>query len=220
MTQAQLAWYNAMQEAGEMAAIRSREDLERHVALWQNAEKDALHRLPVGYLLSLEGADSLITIAHLERAYAQGLRAVGPANYGEGIYAQGTGTTGGFPPRGRELLARAGERRLDVAQPGRRAHRPRDLPRVLAREAVQHLGSGDQLGKAPLLVWRARERKIADVIRRETRVWQQIRIEPDVEARIDLAQAFDELRLEGCRDHDWDPIHAVVVSISTILRRR
>ncbi len=105
MTQAQLAWYNAMQEAGEMAAIRSREDLERHVALWQNAEEKELPRLPIGFLLSLEGADSLITLAHLERAYAQGLRAVGPAHYGEGVYAQGTGTTGGFPPRGRDLLA-------------------------------------------------------------------------------------------------------------------
>jgi membrane dipeptidase len=100
-----LAWYNAMQEAGEMAAILSREDLERHVALWQNAAGDALHRLPVGYLLNLEGADSLITLAHLERAYAEGLRAVGPAHYGAGVYAQGTGSTGGFPPRGRDLLA-------------------------------------------------------------------------------------------------------------------
>jgi membrane dipeptidase len=108
MTQAQLAWYHAMQEAGEMAAIRSREDLDRHVALWQNAEKDALQRLPIGYLLSLEGADSLVTLAHLERAYAQGLRAVGPAHFGAGTYAQGTGTTGGFPPRGRELLAEMG----------------------------------------------------------------------------------------------------------------
>jgi membrane dipeptidase len=105
VTQAQLAWYNAMEEAGEMAAIRSREDLERHVALWQNADESAFQRLPIGFLLSLEGADSLITPAHLERAYAQGLRAVGPAHYGEGIYAQGTGTTGGFPPRGRDLLA-------------------------------------------------------------------------------------------------------------------
>ena len=33
---------------------------------------------PIGYVLSLEGADSILTLAHLERAYAQGLRAVGP----------------------------------------------------------------------------------------------------------------------------------------------
>jgi len=105
MTQAQRAWYHAMEEAGELAAIRSRDELERHVALWQNADKDSLQRLPIGYLLSLEGADSLVTLGHLERAYAQGLRAVGPAHYGAGVYAPGTGTTGGFPRRGRELLA-------------------------------------------------------------------------------------------------------------------
>ena len=101
ITQAQLAWYEAMREAGEMAFIRSREELDLHVALWQRKKSDPL---PIGFLLSLEGADSIVTLAHLERAYARGLRAVGPAHYGEGIYAQGTGTTGGFPKRGRELL--------------------------------------------------------------------------------------------------------------------
>jgi membrane dipeptidase len=99
-TQGQLAWYRAMEEAGEMAAISSRDDLERHLAGWQ---KDSAPP-PVGFLLSLEGADSLVTVAHLERACDYGLRAIGPAHYGPGVYAQGTGTTGGFPPRGRDLL--------------------------------------------------------------------------------------------------------------------
>jgi membrane dipeptidase len=43
--------------------------------------------------------------SHLERAYEQGLRAVGPAHYGPGTYAQGTHSSGGLGPRGRELLA-------------------------------------------------------------------------------------------------------------------
>lgn len=96
-TQEQLAWYKAMEEAGELTAITSRDELERHIA---RTGAD----LPIGYLLSLEGADSLVTLGHLERAYGYGLRALGPAHYGPNIYAQGTGTTGGFPPRGRELL--------------------------------------------------------------------------------------------------------------------
>jgi membrane dipeptidase len=41
----------------------------------------------------------------LERAYEQGLRAVGPAHYGPGTYAQGTDATGGLGTRGRELLS-------------------------------------------------------------------------------------------------------------------
>ena len=107
MTQAQLAWYRAMEEAGEMIQIRTRADLENHLALLEGAPlntQDSTLNPPIGYLLSLEGADSLITLAHLERSWLQGLRAIGPAHYGPGVYAQGTGTTGGFNARGRELL--------------------------------------------------------------------------------------------------------------------
>jgi len=60
--------------------------------------------LPIGYILSLEGADSIVTLRHLERSYEQGLRALGPAHYGPGTYAQGTDATGGMGQKGRELL--------------------------------------------------------------------------------------------------------------------
>lgn len=103
ITQAQLAWYKAMEEAGEMRQIVDAATLRSHVALWQRpAEGDSPR--PIGYVLSLEGADSLITLAHLERAYAYGLRAIGPAHYGAGRYAPGTGAEGGLTPLGRELL--------------------------------------------------------------------------------------------------------------------
>ena len=62
-------------------------------------------RQAIGYILSLEGADSLVTLRHLEVAYAAGLRAVGPAHYGPGVYAQGTDAGGGLGRRGKELLA-------------------------------------------------------------------------------------------------------------------
>lgn len=97
MTQGQLAWYRAMEQRGEMVQIRDRASLDVHAGAWQ---RDG----PVGYILSLEGADSLVTPAHLERAYEQGLRALGPAHYGPGVYAQGTNATGGLGARGRELL--------------------------------------------------------------------------------------------------------------------
>jgi membrane dipeptidase len=100
MTQGQLAWYRALEEAGEIKMIASRADLERHVALWQNGESAV-----IGCILSLEGADSLITTGHLERAYGQGLRAVGLSHYGPGRYAHGTQSIGGLPPLGHELLA-------------------------------------------------------------------------------------------------------------------
>jgi membrane dipeptidase len=128
MTQGQLAWYQAMEEAGEMVQIRDAAGLEKHLKLWASVlpqsssfsvpvdsilredededenEEDASKKLPIGYILSLEGADSIITPRHLERAWQYGLRAIGPAHYGPGAYANGTDATGGFNARGRELL--------------------------------------------------------------------------------------------------------------------
>jgi membrane dipeptidase len=101
-TQGQFAWYQAMEEAGQLVRIGNPAQLDRHLQLWSSpSTTDTLH---IGYILSLEGADSMVTLAHLERAYANGLRAVGPAHYGPGTYAQGTDATGGLGTRGRELL--------------------------------------------------------------------------------------------------------------------
>ena len=104
MTQAQLAWYREMECRGEMQAIASRADLDAHVARWQASGDPLAERLPIGYVRSLEGADSIVTLAHLERAWHDGLRAVGPAHYGPGTYAQGTDATGGIGTVGKSLL--------------------------------------------------------------------------------------------------------------------
>ena len=98
-TQGQLAWYRAMEEAGELVHLVDRAGLDAFLATWTEGEG------PIGYLLSLEGADSIVTPARLERSFAQGLRALGPAHYGPGTYAQGTDATGGIGVRGRELLS-------------------------------------------------------------------------------------------------------------------
>ena len=109
MTQAQLAWYRAMEEEGEMIALRDSAMLDAHLALWRASDDPVAARLPIGYVRSLEGADSLITIDYPHRAHAEGLRAIGPAHYGPGVYAQGTNTEGPFPARGLELLKAADE---------------------------------------------------------------------------------------------------------------
>lgn len=102
ITQGQLAWYRAMEERGELAPVASREALERHLARWTAAAP--AERGAIGYVLSLEGADSIVTLGHLERAFQAGLRAIGPAHYGPGVYAQGTNACGGLGARGRELV--------------------------------------------------------------------------------------------------------------------
>jgi len=101
-TQAQLAWYKSMEEEGEMIMIKDRRSLELQLAIWNDGSPNE-HK-PIGYILSLEGADSIITIQHLERAYQNGLRAIGPAHYGPGRYANGTDATGKMGPDGLALL--------------------------------------------------------------------------------------------------------------------
>lgn len=103
MTQAQRAWYETMVDAGEMVQILDRASLDSHVALWLD-ETIANDKKPVGYILSLEGADSLVNLSYLEKAYAYGLRALGPAHYNTGRYAPGTGLSGPLTPQGRDLV--------------------------------------------------------------------------------------------------------------------
>ena len=56
-----------------------------------------------------EGADSIITLDYLDRAYAYGLRAIGPAHYGAGRYSPGTGIEGSLTPLGPDLLRKMDE---------------------------------------------------------------------------------------------------------------
>jgi membrane dipeptidase len=102
-TQGQLAWYKTMEDAGEMVQVNNLASLEAHLELWAG-EAYKTGKLPIGYILSLEGADSLVTTNYLERAYNNGLRAVGPAHYGPGRYAPGTDATGPMGTKGHELL--------------------------------------------------------------------------------------------------------------------
>lgn len=101
-SQGQLAWYKAMENAGEMVMISNKTALEKHIALWHDGTPNA--NKPVGYVLSLEGADSIVDIEHLELAWNYGLRAIGPAHYGPGRYANGTDATGRLNEQGRALI--------------------------------------------------------------------------------------------------------------------
>jgi membrane dipeptidase len=101
-TQGQLAWYKAMEDAGEMVQVNNLQSLDKHLALWNNGADNSAK--PIGYILSLEGADSIVNVSYLERAYQNGLRALGPAHYGPGRYANGTDATGKMGQNGLDLL--------------------------------------------------------------------------------------------------------------------
>lgn len=100
-TQGQLAYYKALESFGELTPIRNLTELENHLKEWNHSKEV---KKKIGYILSLEGADSIVSVDYLDIAYQNGLRAIGPAHYGPGRYAQGTNATGGLGPQGKELL--------------------------------------------------------------------------------------------------------------------
>ncbi len=103
MTQAQLIWYREMEQLGEMIQITNLEQLETHLTLWRD-ESISDDVKPIGYILSLEGADSLVDVSYLHRAHAYGLRALGLSHFGPGRYAPGTKNEGSITPLGFELM--------------------------------------------------------------------------------------------------------------------
>lgn len=102
-TQGQLAYYKALERSGDLRPIRNLPELYQHLETWP-ADQHTL-----GYILSLEGADSIVSLEYLEIAHEYGLRALGPAHYGPGRYAQGTNATGGLGPQGGDLLRKMQE---------------------------------------------------------------------------------------------------------------
>lgn len=113
-TQAQLSWYRAMEKDRQLKQITNRKQLHHHLQQWMPTNRPHLQSapgkeksnpaLPIGYILSLEGADSIVNLDYLTEAYASGLRAIGLAHYGPGTYAAGTNAKGGLTARGRDLL--------------------------------------------------------------------------------------------------------------------
>lgn len=97
-TQGQLVWYREMERSGELIQIRDLDGLEKQIREWPQ------HQYRIGYILSLEGADSIVSLEHLDILYDAGLRALGPAHYGPGTYAYGTDSSGGIGEKGRTLL--------------------------------------------------------------------------------------------------------------------
>jgi membrane dipeptidase len=98
--QGQLAYYTLLEEQGWMRMIRTQADLASCRKDWEADSQKA----PIGYILSMEGCDPMITPKHAEWWFEQGLRTACIAHYGWSAYALGTGGDGPLTPAGRELL--------------------------------------------------------------------------------------------------------------------
>jgi membrane dipeptidase len=98
--QGQLAYYRALEQRGLLRFIRDAGTLEAHVAGWSQGGADQ----PLGFILSMEGADPVLSPGQVQEWWDAGLRIIGPAHYGVSPYAHGTGTEGGLFPQGPALL--------------------------------------------------------------------------------------------------------------------
>jgi len=97
----QLAYYRALEQQGYLRWIKDWPALQAHVAAW--TEGDSAGQ-PLGFILSMEGADPVLTPDQVHEWWQAGLRIIGPAHYGVSPYAHGTGTEGGLFPPGKPLL--------------------------------------------------------------------------------------------------------------------
>jgi membrane dipeptidase len=96
----QMAYYRILEQQGVLRWIKDAAGLDAHVRAW-NANPQ---REPFGFILSMEGADSVLSPEQVDEWYQAGLRIIGPAHYGVSPYAHGTGTEGGLFPKGPALL--------------------------------------------------------------------------------------------------------------------
>ena len=112
IAQGQLAYYHALAEAGHVRIITARENLDSHIDDWRTWENETTddtndhdNTPPLGFVISMEGADPIIHPGQLEAWVNGGLRLIGLTHYGPGRYAGGTGTEIGLTELGPPLLA-------------------------------------------------------------------------------------------------------------------
>jgi membrane dipeptidase len=99
-TQGQLAYYRVLESQGKIRLITDRDALQNHINAWQTNSADQ----PIGLIISMEGADPIVSPQQVPSWHADGLRIVGLSHYGISAYAHGTGTEGGLTQQGAPLL--------------------------------------------------------------------------------------------------------------------
>ena len=98
--QGQLAYYRVLESQGKIRMVTDAPGLDAQLSVWHASAADA----PLGMILSMEGADPIVSPDQVASWWDDGLRVVGPSHYGVSAYAHGTGTEGGLTDLGRPLL--------------------------------------------------------------------------------------------------------------------
>ena len=102
----QLAFYRALERQGLVRIIAGAPALDRHMAEWASWDASPSGAPPpLGFVISMEGADPILDPDQLEEWWDAGLRLLGITHYGPGRYAGGTATELGLTELGPPLLA-------------------------------------------------------------------------------------------------------------------
>lgn len=86
MAHAHLAYYRAMEREGYMRMIRTKSELSHHFTSYRNDPQNT----PLGFILTMEGADPMLTPDTIFEFHQAGLRALGLTHYGCNRYGGGT----------------------------------------------------------------------------------------------------------------------------------
>ena len=98
--QGQLGYYRVLEQQGKVRLITDPQGLQDHMDEWSTMGSEA----PLGFILSMEGADPIVWPGQVVSWWKDGLRVVGLSHYGVSAYAHGTGTEGGLTEQGVSLL--------------------------------------------------------------------------------------------------------------------
>jgi membrane dipeptidase len=134
----QIGLYEGWEEQGRVRLLRSANDLDHHLQLWQHDRKP-------GLIMLMEGADPIVHVSDLPKWWQCGVRMIGltfgDTNYGTGV---GGGSTtfkqGGLTSQGFELLGQMAELGFiwdisHLAEEGVWQGLELDFPRVCASHA-------------------------------------------------------------------------------------
>jgi membrane dipeptidase len=114
MALGQLAYYRAIERRREVRILTDCSALESHVAEWQAYlapgespkvnQPAPVFQPPLGFLISMEGADPILSPADVPDWWEAGLRILSLSHYGNAHYSHGTGSPGGLNEDGPAML--------------------------------------------------------------------------------------------------------------------
>lgn len=118
MALGQLAYYRALERRGAIRILSDWPKLDAHVREWQAYLTSSPlpprggglgwggdgNGLPLGFVISMEGADPILSPDDVGEWWKAGLRIVSLSHYGNGRYSHGTGTPGPLNEQGPAML--------------------------------------------------------------------------------------------------------------------